>query len=55
MFPFSHQMTMHETTKYEVVLVMYYDISNYIMNHQECVNTVMYVFGLSCRGHTDSI
>jgi hypothetical protein len=55
MFPFSHQMAMHETTKYEVLLVMYYDISNYIMNHKECVNTVMYVFGLSCRSHTDSM
>jgi len=48
-------MAMHETTKYEVLLVMHYDISNYIMNHQECANTVMYVFDLSCRGHTDSI
>ena len=53
--PFSHQMAMDESTTYDVPLVMYYDISNYIMNHKECVNTVMYVFGLSCRSHTDSI
>ena len=25
------------------------------MNPYECVNTVMYVIGLSCRSHTDSM
>ena len=44
--PFSHQMAMHETITYDVPLVMYYDISNYIMNLKERANTVMYVFGL---------
>ena len=51
--PFLHQMAMHEATTYDVPLVMYYDISNCIMNPKERVNTVMYVFGLSCRSHTD--
>ena len=46
---------MHETTKYEVSLVMNYDISNYIMNLKECVNTVMYLFELLCRHRTDSM
>ena len=53
--PFLNKMSMHDITKHELSLVMNYDISNYIMNHKECVNTVMYVFGLSCRSHTDSI
>ena len=53
--PFLNKMYMHDITKHELSLVMNYDISNYIMNHKECVNTVMYVFGLSCRSHTDSI
>jgi len=48
-------MAMHETTKYGVTLVMYYDISNYTMNLKEHVNTAMYEFGLSCRSHTDSM
>jgi len=47
-------MSMHDITKHELSLVMYYDIDNYIMNPKECVNTVVYVFGLSCRSHTDS-
>ena len=49
---------MHETTKFELPLVtkcMYYDISNYIVNLKERVNTVMYVFSLSCRSPTDSM
>ena len=45
---------MHDITKHQLSLVMYYDISNYIMNLKECVNTYMHVFGLSCRSHTDS-
>jgi hypothetical protein len=53
--PFSHQMAMDEATTYDVPLVMYYDISNYRMNLKERANTVMYVFGLSCRSHTDSM
>ena len=46
---------MHDITKHELSLVMYYDISNYIVNPKECVNTSMYLFGLSCRSHTDSM
>jgi hypothetical protein len=45
--PFSHQMAMHEATTYDVPLVMYYDISNYIINLKERANTVMY--DLVCR------
>ena len=37
---------MHDTTKHELSLVMYYDISNYIMNLKKAVNTVMYLLGL---------
>jgi hypothetical protein len=40
---------MHDITKHELSLVMNYDISNYIMNLKECVNTVMYVFSVSCK------
>jgi len=46
---------MYDITKHELSLVMYYDISNCIMNLKECVNTVMYVFGLSCRSNNDSM
>ena len=46
---------MHDITNHELSLVMYYDISNCIVNHKECVNTVMYVIGFSCRSHTDSM
>jgi hypothetical protein len=46
--PFSHQMAMHEATTYDVPLVMYYDISNYIRNLKERANTVMYVFASPC-------
>jgi len=48
-------MSMHDITKHELSSVMYYDISNYIMNPKECVNTVVYVFALSCRSYTDSM
>jgi len=37
---------MHDTTKHELSLVMYYEISNYIVNLKKRVNTVMYLFGL---------
>jgi len=39
-------MYMHDTTKHELSLVMYYEISNYIVNLKKRVNTVMYLFGL---------
>jgi len=56
MFPFSIKcIIMHDITKHELPLAMYYDISNYIMNPKECVNTVMCVFSLSCRSHTESM
>jgi hypothetical protein len=42
-------MSMHDITKHELSLVMNYDISNYIMNLKECVNTVMHVFSVSCK------
>jgi hypothetical protein len=47
--PFLNKMSMHDITKHELSLVMNYDISNYIMNLKECVNTVMYVFSVSCK------
>ena len=46
---------MHDITEHELSFAMYYDISNCIMNPKKCVNTVMYVFSLSCRSHTDSM
>ena len=47
--PFLNKMSIHDITKHELSLVMNYDISNYIMNLKERVNTVMYVISVSCK------
>ena len=47
--PFLNKMSMHDITKRELSLVMHYDISNCIVNLKERVNTVMYVFSVSCK------